>query len=185
MSERRRLRGTTVGRWAVTAVVAVVSTIAVAGCSDVLTGGKVDLPSYGPVTPPPAPPPGSATLPAGFPTDIPVVRGRYRLEPGPVRDSLSLVVTEVPPGALENARCLLTSHGYRAEPVLGQQMYLGPRYIVAVSGQVAADRGYRLTYTVLETKSIKGLPELPQLTVPTLIPVPRTTPPAACPDEAT
>lgn len=172
-------------RWAAATTVAAVVAIALGGCSDVLTGGKVDLPSYGPVTSPPAPPPGSATLPAGFPTGIPVARGLYRLEPGPVRDSLSLIVTDVPPGALKNAKCLLTSNGYQAEPVLGQQMYLGTRYVVALSGQVAAT-GYQLTYTVVDTRSIKGLPELPELTVPTLIPVPRTTtPPATCPGEAT
>lgn len=141
-----------------------------AGCGDVLTG-HVDLPSYAPVVTPPPPPPGAVALPAGFPPEVPVLQGRYRPGVRPVNDSWALTVTDAGPGSLERAQRLLRDAGYEVEPVLGRDLYLGPRYIVTVA---LSEDGRGLDYTVLDTKVIPGLPQLPRLHVPTLFSGPAT-----------
>ena len=157
-------------------VIATASALAIAaflsGCSDMLTGGQVDLPTYGPVTPPPPSPAGSAELPASFPRDIPVPRGLYRVQPGPLPASLSLAVTDLDATALDQARRMLLDAGYQVEPVLGQDMFLGTRYIVTVTDVSSSERGRQLDYTVFDRNSISGMPSIPQLTIPTLLPTP-------------
>lgn len=141
-----------------------------AGCGDVLTG-DVDLPTYPPVGTPPPPPAGAAALPAGFPREVPVLSGRYRVDSGPVGDSWALTVTDAGSGSLERAQRLLRDGGYEVEPVLGRDLYLGTRYVVTVA---LAEDGHGLDYTVVNTRAIPGLPPLPNLDVPTLISDPAT-----------
>ncbi|MBJ7341499.1 hypothetical protein [Mycolicibacterium sp.] len=160
----RGRRSTTVPR--VCAALALSALVATA-CGNALTG-DVELPSYGPVSSPPQPAPGTAALPAAFPRDVPVPPGRYRVGPGPVDKSLSLTVTDAAPGALERAVRLLRDGGYQVEPVMGRDMYLGPRYVVTVSAD--SEHADRLDYTVMDTRAIPGLPQMPRLDIPTLIP---------------
>lgn len=157
-------------RCGVNVVVAALA-VALVGCSDFLTG-KVDLPTYAPVTSPPAPPSPSAVLPSGFPREVPVPRGLYRMGPGPVDKSVSLVVMGIATNSLGDAERLLLDAGYQRERVLGQEAYVGTRYVVLLAGDPGTGGGYRINYTVLDTSAVPGLPTMPSLTIPTLIPVP-------------
>jgi hypothetical protein len=143
------------------------SALVAGGCGNALTG-DVDLPSYGPVSTPAAAPPGAATMPAAFPKEVPVPLGRYRVGPGPVDESWSLTITDAAPGALDDAVRLLRDNGYRVESMLGQDVYLGTRYVVTVAAD--PEHADRLVYTVMDSRDIPGVPALPSFEVPTLIP---------------
>ncbi|GAB17167.1 hypothetical protein GOEFS_020_00310 [Gordonia effusa NBRC 100432] len=142
-----------------------VAAVAATGCSvDALTGGAVSTSSYPPVAALPAPTPGSSTLPAGFPTDIPVVAGSYRLSH--TDGATRLEVAEVTPSDLTKARQALDDAGYRHESVLGQDMYFNAAHTVTVSG-TDIGYGYTLIYRVSPLPSIPGMPSLPNTTLPT------------------
>ncbi|MFW0788441.1 hypothetical protein [Gordonia sp. CPCC 205333] len=139
--------------------------IATAGCSvDALTGGAVSASSYPPVAALPTPAIGSSTLPADFPTDIPVVAGSYRLSRN--ADTTRLEVAEVTESDLTRARKALSDAGYRHESVLGQDMYFNAAHTVTVSG-TDIGYGYTLIYRVSPLPSIAGMPSLPNTTLPT------------------
>lgn len=128
-----------------------------------LVGGAVERTTYPPITPVPSPPPGAAVLPADFPRDVPVVKGRYRQDSQ--ADSKILAVSGLDPSAVSAAGKLLTDAGFEHQTVMGQDAYLNSKYAVLVVGD---DLGgtFTLRYTVMP---MNGMPSLPSMTFPPLI----------------
>ncbi len=141
-------------------------TLSIAGCSEVLTGGKVEHQSYPPITPAAPLPPGSYELPTNFPTDIPVVMGRYR-EGAPTGPSTVVMdVTDVEGTAAAEAKALLLAADYQEETIVGQPMYIGTKYMVALTSDTGDDGRFVLTYMVTTLSGMPGLPQIPELTIP-------------------
>ncbi|MFW0792161.1 hypothetical protein [Gordonia sp. CPCC 205333] len=148
------------------AVVVVLSALGITSCSvDSLTGGAANTTSYPPVTTPQPPPLGSWKIPAGFPAEVPIIDGRYRLTHQ--SDSIVLSVTAVQKAEVNRARTLLEKAGYSRESVLGQSTFVGPKYLITVTDD---DIGYGMTivYRLSPISNLPGIPQLPQMSLPPL-----------------
>ncbi|WP_418002816.1 hypothetical protein ACNO8X_22710 [Mycobacterium sp. PDNC021] len=155
-------------RWLSPTIISIAAVAVCAACSsDDFVGGKVETTVYPAVTSPTAvSSTGSSTVPREFPSDVPVVGGRYVLEANPESNAKTLLVSGIDKAAIPRANQLLIESGYDRHEFQGTTVYLGQKYIITLSEDSTSDLP-TLRYTVVPIASVPGIPNIPTFTIPT------------------
>ncbi|SHY59315.1 hypothetical protein LK468_18315 [Mycobacteroides abscessus] len=150
----------------------IVAHTACLACSldEALGGGTVSFTSYPPVTSTTSAGVAASTkAPRDFPREVPVVTGLYSPEPSPFGDARAMTVTGIERSALGRAKRLLTEADYAPIQAQGMDIFLGPKYAVMVSGDDSTG-SFRLHYVAFPVGAVPGMPSMPTVTIPTLLP---------------